>query len=71
MVVGGAAEAVCSLWRGQGEGSCINVNVKGAAVYRAKKYRPELWDQVPQHVLLLYTIIHQGHLYMFQSHDSL
>jgi len=28
-----------------GEGNCINVNVQGAAVYRAVKYRPELWDE--------------------------
>jgi len=28
-----------------GEGNCINVNVHGAAVYRAVKYRPELWDE--------------------------
>ena len=28
-----------------GDGHCVNVNLKASAVFRAKKYRPELWDQ--------------------------
>jgi hypothetical protein len=29
----------------EGDGSCINVNLKSSARFRAEKYRPELWDQ--------------------------
>jgi len=29
----------------EGPGHCINVDVAGSAIFRAVKYRPELWDQ--------------------------